>query len=811
MLKNWMKIAFRQYRKNWLSVIVNLTGLCLGLTGLILSVLNWQNAESYESWNPQKKKVYFVQTFNGNDNQWGGNISYPIVYFAKEKISEIEDVLLLNFVPDSRFTTRKGRSSFETNGILASQSFFKFFPFELKAGTYHNVLSDLHAIAIAEPVSKRLFVNSRNAIGKEINIGDSTYVVKAVYALPQSNSVVKPNFVMLSDDYYNFRNDLLSGNISWGNFNFQALFKLKEDAVPEDVAAKIYQRVILGTRYKGANIPNSADERALKLYGPNKFELTRLDKTHLYAKGSFRYSKEDIRTVMTMLGLSLLVVLLSAINFINLKTAEASQRGREVGVRKVMGATRLELIVQFTMESFILCIVGFVLSLVMVELCLPMFNKLMNTSLYLYNGRAIGYAALVLFVVALVSGVIPAVYIASFQELRTLKGNFSRSRHGVLLRNTVLTVQLLISSFFIICGLITYRQVKHLMQRDLGFNGRQIMEITINDSRNVNWKGYEAFKAQLSGLPDVREVSFGEGTPSRANSSSNVDYRDITITAQHGSMDYNFLPFSGVPILAGRNISPSLSSDTINALVVNESFVRAMRWTNAAALGKEVKPGFDGKAYKIIGVCADYAMWSTGTNTPPVTFFHYKETPWKRQYMDNILVKIEGKDMPAAVQRIKAYWEKNLEPGYPFNYHFIDEHFAKSFDVYKRQEAFLFFLSVVVLSVALLGLFALSSLIIDQKLKGIAIRKVLGASNRSVVIGLLKQFLIITAIGVVVSIPVSYYFIQQWLNDFDYRISMPVYPFIISMLLLLGLTALVVGIKAYRTARANLLTYLKYE
>ncbi len=810
MLKNWIKIAFRQYKRNWLSTLVNILGLCLGLSGFILCVLYWQDAESWESWNPKKRNVFFLQPFSENDKEWGNNMSFPIVHHAKQVIPEVEDYLLLRSLADSRLTARNGRSTFEKNAMSASESFFRFFPFKLKAGSYNNIFSDLHSIAIEESVSKKLF-GSEKAIGKQLNIDDSVYLVKAVYALPEGNSAIKPQFVILAPDVVDMRRRMQHGDESWGNYNFQGLLKLKEGAEPANIASQIYNKVILGISYKTKNRWNMPVSQAIKLYGPNAFELTQLDKTHLYARGSLGYIKENLKTVMIMLGLSSLVVLLSAINFINLKTAEASQRAREVGVRKVLGATRWGLIKQFTLEALILCLFSYVISLVIVELSMSAFNKLMDSQLSLYNVKALSYSFLTLISIALISGLIPAIYIANFKELNTLKGNFSRSRHGILLRNGILTLQLLISSFFIICGLVTYKQVSYLMARELGFKGNQIMEITLNDSRNINWKKYEFLKSQLIKIRGVREVSYGESTPSRTHSSSNIDYQNRSITGYHGSMDYNFLSFSGVPILAGRNISVALASDSVNVIVVNESFARSMGWTNKQAIGKEVKPGFDNKKYKIIGIAADYTVWSAQNRTPPIAFFHYKATPWKRNFMDNILVKVSPDEVPATVQRIKKYWNTVAEPGYPFNYYFIDQKFARSFEVYKRQEAFFFLLNIIVLCVALLGLFALASLIIDQKLKGIAIRKTLGASNRNIVMELVRQFLIIATLGVVISIPISYYFMNEWLKDFYYRISMPVFPYFVSMASLLLLTFIVVSIKAYRTAESNLLDYLKYE
>ena len=420
------------------------------------------------------------------------------------------------------------------------------------------------------------------------------------------------------------------------------------------------------------------------------------------------------------------------------------------------------------------------------------------------------YSAIMTFLVVLFSGLIPAIYLSNFKPINTLKGNFSRSSHGVWLRNGILTLQLIISSFFIIGGIIIHQQVKYMMNKDLGFNGNQVITIYYS-TKDLSYKKYERLKTELKKINGVEDVTFGEATPTTGGSSSNMDWRNKSVTAQHGAMDYNFLDFFDMKLVKGRNISPKYSSDTINTVLVNETFVKQMGWTADDALKNELKPGFDDKQYKIIGIVKDYNLWNVKGETPAVVFFHYFVTEWKRNNMYFMEVKLNKNDIDGTVSRIKNFWETKAEPGYPFNYSFVNKEFAKTFEKYQKQQTLFTILNIIVLTVALLGLFALSSLLIEQKLKDVAIKKTLGASEKSIVLDLTKKFLIISAIAVLISIPISYYFMNEWLKDFAYRIEMPWFPYVLSFVILLLLTFAVVSIKAYRATQVNLVKYLKYE
>ncbi|SHK37943.1 ABC transporter permease [Epilithonimonas mollis] len=804
MLNNWLKIAFINYKKNWLSTIINLFGLTIGLTGFMLILMHWNDEESYEKWNPKKDNVYYFQGYYATDKFYGGAISYPFAEAALKQIPEVQDYVLMNGTGMSFKMVTKYKTTFQKDGFTVSDNFFNLFPFKLVSGSYKDALKNENSIALSTTAAKNLF-GKTSVSGETVKIKSKSFVVTAVYELPKGNSQMKPEFVIKPAE------QLKNDKEQWGNFNYGGFFLLKKDANPRDFERK-FKDIIMFRAKRDAKPAGITPEKYISLYGPSDSLLTPIDKMKLHAEMTW-FGKPDFKTLMILFTLSVLIVILSAINFINLKTAQASQRAKEIGVRKAIGSTKSALILQFLLETFLICFASYLLSLALTELLLPSFNQFFDKEMVMNDWHIYFYSFAMVLLVTLISGLIPASYLANFKAIETLKGNFARSRHGIWLRNGILTLQLMISSFFIIGGLIINQQVKYMMNKDLGFSGKQVFQINFNDDNNGKpWLKYERLKAEMAKIPGVESISFSESAPGSGNqSSSNVDYMTTSIGAGHGAMDYNYLQFMGVKLKKGRWLNPNLSSDTINNVLVNEAFVRKFGWTDDQVMKREIRPGFDYRPYHIVGIVKDFNTQGLNSEVNPVLYFHYRATEWKRFNVANILLKLKADDIDGTVKRLKTYWQNKVEPGYPFNSYFIDKRFAKTFETYQKQQTLFTILNAMVLMVALLGLFALSSLMIEQKLKDVAIRKTLGASDGTLIFGLTKQFLWITLIAVLISIPISYYLMNEWLKDFAYRIDMPVFPFILSLILLLILTFTVVSIKAYQATKVNLVKYLKYE
>ena len=810
MIKNWLKIAFINYRKNWLSTIINILGLSVGLCVFLLIFIHWQDEKSYEQHNLNKDNIYLVENKNGD---FGTMVvsSYPELTVSKEKFSEIEDYTIANIWGGYKVRLMAGDKSAFVTSCRASDSVFDFFPFEKMAGSFKNAISDKSKIALSEETAKSLFGDEYiNCVGKPVSVdgADDKLIVTAVYKNPEANSVFKPGFIM--------RNQGLEGNgnsnTQWTNYSYVGYFKLRPGTDVKNLEKKLSD--LMAEQEKIAT-----ESWGEKYDATKKAEvfLTPISKMKLDAK-SEGVGKGDKKSIMILLSLSALILVLSGINLINLKTAQSSQRAKEVGVRKVIGSTKLNLILQFLLETFIICFVAYIVAFAMVELLLPSFNKFLSKEIKLNDPNLFIYTGLLLIVFSLISGLIPALYLSNFKPINTLKGNFSRSKSGVWLRNFILTLQLVISSFFIICSLIIHTQVKYMMNKDLGFKGDQAIQINFkkgNWENNFNVNKYRRLKIELSKIPGVTDVtgsvnSLGSGT---ANASIVKLSTDTTKTVQTmlGGIDENFLKFYKVKFLSGRDLDWKKASDTINGAVINETLAGKLGYNPKTALDKEFFTGWDGKKkYKILGVVKDINYAGVEQSVMPIVYFNYDRN-WIKNNMQNVQIKISENDINGTLERIKEFWITKAEPGYPYDYNFVDKQFAKTFEKFQKQQTLFTTLNIVVLVIALLGLFALSSLLIEQKLKDVAIKKTLGADEKTIVWDLTKRFLLICLIAVLISMPFGYYAMNEWLKDFAYRIDMPIWPYVLSLFLLLILTFLVVSFKAYRATKINLVKYLKYE
>ena len=809
MLYNWIKIAFSNYYKNWLTTIINLLGLSIGLTIFLLVFLNWQDEKSYEKWVPNSENIYFVELRTGKSN-YGSNVNYPLLYTAPKICPEIINYAVANVLDSDKVKLIADGRSVYTIPIPASEDLFKVIQFPLVAGSYDNILVDNRSTALSEDTAKALFgKNYLDSIGKVV-IADndgSKYVVQAIYKAPidAENTVFKGGFIVREGHL----NDNKEG---WTNYSFYGFFKVRPNA---DIA-KLEEKL---SKWDDDNERADRRKNGWADKGKMSVHLTNIREMKLEAKGS-GIMKGDKKSITILLSLSGLILVLSGINFINLNTAQASQRAKEVGVRKALGSSKGKLVVQFLMEAFIIYIVAFIFSLVLLELLLPVYGKFLGKDIKVEGILVYLYTLYIVVIFAFFSGIIPALYLSNFKPIQTLKGNFARSRHGVWLRNAILSLQLIISSFFIISSLIIYTQVNYMMAKDLGFNGDQVFQIHFKKKNyiddNYNQRKYEIYRDKIKHFPGVIDITGSAQTMGGGiTSSSGARYKkDSTVatSAGIGAIDFNYFKFYKIKFLAGRDLNSRLTTDTTRGLVVNETFVKKMKWSPAEAIGKEINSGMDEDSNNmlIIGVVKDFHYGSVQYDVFPMIFFNYQRY-WARNQMTNLQIKLSSENIIENTERIKKYWETEVEPGYPFEGDFVNKNFARTFDKYKKQRLLFSILNSVVLAVALLGLFALSSLMIEQKLKDVAIKKTMGASYRILIKDLTQKFLWITTIAVFISIPISYYFMNEWLKDFVYRIEMPWWPYILSLILLLLLTFLVVSIKAYRATKVELIKYLKYE
>ncbi|WP_347050124.1 ABC transporter permease [Flavobacterium olei] len=808
MIFNWFKIFIYHLKQSKLFSFLNVLGLSIGIAGVIFAILYWNNEHSYDQWNPEKENVYMVLNKIGTTGDTWATSSIPFGETCKATIPEIEQICFLNTWYDEEIVRYQNQKLVAKKIMSSDENFFDFFPFEIIKGAKTNILKEKNSVAISEEQAKILFKNE-DPIGKSIFYNVSNYTVKAVYRIKRPSSV-EPNYV--------FSGVKREGDLnSWGNFNYGLLVKIKKGASPEVVRKKMHNVNFVNRTVKDAKASGQTVAQYVKENGEIKVLLDQLKTARLHStKTSGSNLPEgvgNLKLLYIMAGLSVLILVLSLVNYINLATASAIKRAKEVGVRKIVGATKNQIIAQFIFETAIIVVLAILFALAIVELSLPYYNNFLNKTMTI-NGSEFYLQLISIFgLVIILAGIFPAIYISNFETLKVLKGNFSRSKSGIWIRNSMLIFQFGIAAFFIIGALIVNSQVDYMMNKDLGFSGDQVISIPYNKpDRSKRTEKYLADKQEIQKIPGVVEVStFAGSFGGSTSSSSGFKHNGIFVQPRNVEMDFGFLDMMKIKIVKGRDLSPKFSSDTIGSMLMNETLVKELNLKNP--VNTIITSGWGNETgnlkFKIVGVVKDFNITGLQDKVPPMVFINLKTLKWNN--FNNVLVKVSPNNLSETLEKLKTYWEKNVNPDYPFDYEFVNKGFAKTYEEQVKQKNLFFILNLVVIIIAIFGLFALASFSMERRLKEIAIRKTLGAETDILLKELSKQYILFCLIGFAIGIIPAYILLQKWLEDFAFRINISVVPFSTALISLVVLTLIIVLTKAYQVTKIDVLKYLKYE
>lgn len=808
MLKNWINIFLFHIKNNKLFTALNVLGLSIGIAGLIFAILYWNDEQSYDQWNPEKEKVFTVLSDIGKDVIWSTNPGALEPYLKSD--SRIANVVYHDWYQAEVFKY-KGKTHVINKTFNTQNDFFELFPFETLQGNVETALSKENSVAMNEKTAQKFF-GKENPIGKQIIHNKRIVTVTAIYSIP-GNSSIAPNIII-----NNMKSSIDEDKRQWGSFSFPIMIKLKN---PNDKAA--IEKKLNDLYYQNKTVKESKSEgisikEYINTYGSITSILDPLSTIRLHSiTNGMPEGKGNYQFLMIMVGLSILILILSIVNYINLATANAIKRAKEVGVRKIIGATRSNIILQFIFETVLTTLFSILLALVIVELSLPYYNNFLGKNLIIFGNQFYIQLIIIFIMTVVVAGIFPAVYVANFETLKVIKGNFGRSKSGVWIRNGMLIVQFAIASFFIIGSYIVYQQVNYLANKDLGFVPTRIISVYW-DKQNVDFSNenyskiifnnYTRLTSELNKIKGVQGVSTGTFRFGGGNdSSSSFSYKSQSIQAQNLGIDFNMLDMMQIKIKEGRNISKNFASDTISAVLINETALRMMNEKNP--IGKVID--WNSEKLKIIGIVKDFNLFSPQSKVPPMVFFHLKTIDWLIGNINDIYIKIDTENSDQTLADIEKVWKKNVESEFPFEYEFLDKSFARTYESYVKQKNLFSLLNVVVILIAIFGLFSLASFSIQRRMKEIAIRKTLGAETNVLLKELSKQYIIFCIVGFLIAVFPVYYLLSKWLENFAYRIEITVLPFIIGFLILLLFTLIVVLFRAYQATRVDVLKYLKYE
>ncbi|WP_426091283.1 ABC transporter permease [Flavobacterium sp. DSR3-2] len=784
---------------------LNVFGLAIGISGLIFALLYWNEEQSYDAWNPEKDNVYQVLV-----QLTGMPVFSDCALFLKpilDKDTNVEKVVYADSWYQKDKIIYKGKKEIVDKIINVEPDFFSLFPFEIIKGDVVSALKDNSSVAISDVIAKRVF-GDENPIGKQITCLDQMFIVRAVYHTP-GNSSIAPDVIMNKMTQFKSEN-------TTGPFIFKLLLKIKDPSKIANTRKSLEKTYNQDFVRRIAKEEGFTLEEMAKKMGDFNVVIEPLSKARLHSiTDGYPERRGNYQFLLIMVGLSVLILILSIVNYINLATANAVKRAKEVGVRKVVGASKGTIVIQFIFETALISLFSILLALVIVELALPYYNDFLNKSLRIVGSQFYLQLILIFCITVLVAGILPAVYVANFETLKVLKGNFGRSKNGIWLRNGMLIFQFTVATFFIVGSYIVYQQIDYLTNKDLGFKGDQVIEINLNfpdsdyEVENVGqniYNKYSIIKQELAKIKGVEQASTGlisfDGSD---DSLGGVLYNDELFKARTIAVDFGMFEMMKIEVVKGRSFDQKHASDTITSVVINETAQKLMNMKEP--IGKELI--IKERKLKIIGVVKDFNLLSPEVEVSGMYFYHLK-TVDIAQNINKVFVKLKSDNIENTITDIEKLWTK-MDTEYPFKYDFVDKQYARTYESYVKQKNLFSLLNVVVILIALFGLFALASYSIQRRMKEIAIRKTLGAETNLLLKELSKQYVLYCVIGFLIALFPTYYLLNMWLENFAFRIEMTLFPFFFGFIILLVLTLIIVLSRAYQATKTDVLKYLKYE
>ncbi|PZX93270.1 ABC transporter permease [Flavobacterium aquariorum] len=807
MILNWIKIFIYHLKQNKLFSFLNVLGLSIGIAGVIFAILYWNDEQSYDAWNPNKDSIYLVANQMDSETFWASS-SAPIGQAIKDKSPEIESFCYLSGDYDNEIIRFKNKKIQSDKIVIAQKNFFEFFPYEFVEGNPKTALPDENSISLSEDLAFQLFGNE-SALGEEIVFQSKKLVVRGVYKLDHKSSY-NPSCVI------NFMDARIRKYIEqWGNFHFVLFVKVKNNGNTTSIINNLQKLYFDNMTSRYARDKGITPKQFIEKFGEVKPHLERLSdiRLHTITSGLIE-EKGNFQFLLIMVGLSILILVLSIVNYVNSATANAIKRAKEVGVRKIVGALKVNIIQQFIFETTILALVSILLSLVIIELSLPYYNEFLGKTITIQGSLFYLQLIAIFLITVCMAGILPAVYVSNFETLKVLKGNFGRSKNGVWLRNGMLIFQFAVATFFIIGSYIVYEQIEYMNTKDLGFKANQILNISYRNvygeqiTDKYRFDRYSTIKNELLHIKGVKKVTaggfvFGKNAPI----TTTYYYNDLSVDGNNVPVDFGMLEMMQIKMVKGRYFNPKFAQDTINTMLINETAMKLLKEKNP--IGKKVK--WDDKEITIVGVVKDFNMGNPSEVIPPMSFFHFKTFPWLIGTLNNIYIDTDSKTMDQTLADLENFWLKKVDSDYPFAYDFVDKEYKRSYSSYVKQKNMFSILNIVVILIALFGLFCLASFSIERRMKEIAIRKTLGAETNVLLKDLSLQYIVFCIIGFLITVFPTYYLLNKWLENFAYRIDISIYPFLIGFIALLALTLIVVLSRAYQATRVDVLKYLKYE
>ena len=789
MWKNHVKIAYRQIAKNKVFSVINILGLSLGMTLAILIAVFVKSEFSYDSWLPNSEMTYRVYRDWGADH----SIFTPSGLTGKlvNEYPEVERATSFSAWGE-QLITYNSQSFYVSETARVDSAFFEVIEMPFLKGNPQTAMDGLNNVVLTDRIAAKIF-GTADPMGEIITYnGTDRYMVTGIVDTENKNSHFPTDVYVRRDPQ---DQTYWSGNDRYTYARLQP--NVDQTALESNLTADITQLLVqelesFDYSYTKEDIPNWAFQPISRVYLQSSNVRT------------FGLREGNLRNLYIFLAIGGLVLLVAIINYINLTTARASQRGKEVGVKKVAGASRSSLARQFLVESVVEALFAGLVALVLAEVFLPFFNNVTNRELAVLTGEPIHVVLgtlLLAIITGMLAGLYPAVVLSGFRPIAALKSSFLKAGNNGLFRKVLVTGQFAVTiTLLIVMGFI-YRQVNYMLDQDLGFRGDQVVTIPLNSDETH--RKIESLKTRLKAIPGVLEVTTSSDMPGHFFSDWAVIIEGQSDMTSPNVLfaDEDYLPTLGLEMSAGRFLRKDIAADTLNNFVVNQEFVR--RSGIEQPIGHRLKFAADTVYGKIVGVVKDFHFENLSKAIQPLVMT-------ARHQRDYAGLKLSTENLPQTLTALEQFWTE-LEPNHPLRYSFLDADFAQEYAEQQRFGKTVLYATLLTLFIALLGLFGLTTFTVERRSREIGIRKVLGASVANLVGLLTQDFMKLVLLATFIAVPAGYLLSDRWLNDFAHRTNLVWWIFVGAGLIILIVGFLTVSFQSVKAAVANPVRSIKSE
>ena len=790
MLKNYLKIAFRNIIKNKRYSFINIFGLAVGIAAFSLIVLYVQYEFSFDKYNTKGNRIYRVL------NEWQGQYTEPFTPgpLAPKLIDELPEVVtaarlrILNNI----IVNYDSASFYEDNLVQSDPQIFKIFSFGFIHGDAKTALNNPNSIVISKRIAEKYF-GTENPIGKNLRISNSLEfkITGVINNTPDNSHIIFDFLIPLSHPL-----------TDWKTMQYVTYILLNNNVNPKEAEAKC-NRIVQS--YFNFN-PLARPSNQQKFHFQNLFDIH--FQTNI--RGETSTTNVNVVTIYVLISIAFLILIIASINYINLNTARALRQIKDFGVRKVIGASRKQLIYQHLSHSIISTAISFSLALVFIEIILPSFSSFINRKL---NFASVGWEVILLYsfvfivFVGLATGAYPAFRTSSYSPIKLLNNDLIGYSKKSAIRNALVIFQFSISIILIVYLLTIEKQLNYLKTKDTGYNKEQIVILNIRDRGTL--KNAAVIKNSLLQNPAIKYVSFSNHLPDNIQNAVPMEFpgnpgRTNIPLIYFTVVDKDFLDLYNIKILKGRNFYKNFTTDNQGSFLLNETAAKELGWDNP--LWKNYHMIWNNCSGKIVGIIKDFNYHSLREKIGPMLLYYNPD----KKYYRYISIKIRAGHITPAINYIRSVMHK-ISPDIPFEYRFFDEEFNRTYLPEMKLEQFISTFSFIAILLASLGLLGLMSITAEAKTKEIGVRKVLGASGIQIVFLLSKEFAKCIMIAIFIAFPIAYYLVSRWLLNFAYKITPDVWIYLFAVLLTSFIAGITVSYQSYKAATANPIKALRYE